>query len=958
MLPLREKTALVKRLLVLVCLIVSLLISTERPAVAGPRADLQRVGDGIVIAVGDAFLKVEILGNNIARIVYSKDRSFLERKSFVTEPMQRQAVGFRVSESSGEATLSTDKMKVRVDTRTGRVAFLDLAGKPIVIERQGGRTVTPAEVQGERTFHIRQEWEPNVDEALYGLGQHQLGLVDIKGYDLDLWQHNGTVAIPFLVSSRGYGVLWDNASFTRFGDLREFEPIPSGRLFDSAGKAGGLTGSYYSGGHFDKLVATRIDPRIDIAIPDGTRKSNLRIHPDLPPEGDISVRWEGDVEATATGDHLFQTFSNSGVRLWIDGKLVIDHWRQGWLPWIDMAKVRMEAGRRYRLRLEWTKDQGMETMRLLWKTPVPLAATSLWSEVGKGIDYYFIYGPALDDVIGGYRHLTGQAPMMPLWAFGFWQSRQRYNTAQESLDVLDEFRRRGIPIDNIVQDWFYWKEEAWGSHQFDPARFPDPQVWISAIHDKYHAHMIISVWPKFYPGTKNFEALHSRRFLYEPNLREGIHDWIGHPDTFYDAFSPEARRMFWSQMERELFKKGVDGWWLDASEPDLTPTPTLEGQRSHVHPTALGTGASVLNAYSLYNSEGIYDGQRSAAPNQRVFILTRSGFAGQQRYGAAIWSGDTSSTWTALSKQIQAGLGMSISGIPYWTMDVGGFSVPQRFSRQNPRPEDVEEWRELNTRWFQFGTFCPLLRAHGESPNREMWFFGGEAHPAYQTQLKFDRLRYRLLPYIYSLAGAVTQTAETIMRPLVMDFRSDAKAREIGDQYMFGPALMVSPVTAYKARSRSVYLPAAGWYDFWTAAWHAGGETVDAPAPYDSIPLFVKAGSIIPIGPEVQYTQEKPADPITLMVYEGSDGAFTLYEDQGLNYDYERGKFSRIPIGWNEASGTLTMGKREGSFEGMLSERTFDIVVVSKTRPVGFSFTPRPDHTVHYKGDAVTVRLR
>jgi alpha-D-xyloside xylohydrolase len=377
-----------------------------------------------------------------------------------------------------------------------------------------------------------------------------------------------------------------------------------------------------------------------------------------------------------------------------------------------------------------------------------------------------------------------------------------------------------------------------------------------------------------------------------------------------------------------------------------------------VHPTALGTGASVLNAYSLYNSEAIYDGQRSAAPNQRVFILTRSGFAGQQRYAAAIWSGDTSSTWTAMSKQIQAGLGLSISGIPYWTMDVGGFSVPQRFSRQNARPDDVEEWREMNTRWFQFGTFCPLLRTHGESPNREMWFFGGENHPAYQAQLKFDRLRYRLLPYVYSLAGAVTQQAGTIMRPLVLDFRSDSRAREIGDQYMFGPALMVSPVTAYKARSRSVYLPAGGWYDFWTGAWHPGGETLDAAAPYDSIPLFVKAGSIIPFGPEIQYAQEKPADPITLMVYEGADGSFTLYEDQGLNYDYEKGAFAKIRIRWNQAGGILTIGKREGSFPGVPAERTFDIVSVSKARPVGFAFSPKPERTVHYKGDAVQIPLR
>jgi alpha-D-xyloside xylohydrolase len=284
--------------------------------------------------------------------------------------------------------------------------------------------------------------------------------------------------------------------------------------------------------------------------------------------------------------------------------------------------------------------------------------------------------------------------------------------------------------------------------------------------------------------------------------------------------------------------------------------------------------------------------------------------------------------------------------------------VPARFSRQNPTPEDVDEWREQNTRWFQFGTFVPLLRVHGEIPYREMWYFGGESDPAYKTMLKFDRLRYRLLPYIYSLAGGVTQEGSSIMRGLVMDFRTDAKAREIVDQYMFGPALLVNPVTTYKARSRSLYLPkAAGWYDFWTGAASSGGQTIDAPAPYESLPLFVRAGSIIPFGPELQYTAEKPADPITLYVYAGADGAFTLYEDEGLNYNYEKGAFTRIPMQWNDSTRTLTIGKREGSFPGMLSERTFEIVFVSKSKPAGFSFTPKADRSVRYGGEALKVRM-
>jgi alpha-D-xyloside xylohydrolase len=601
----------------------------------------------------------------------------------------------------------------------------------------------------------------------------------------------------------------------------------------------------------------------------------------------------------------------------------------------------------------------METMRLLWKTPSKNKTTSLWSEVGEGVDYYFVYGPDMDRVVAGYRQITGQAPMMPRWAFGLWQCRERYKTQQESLDVLAGFRSRGIPMDNIVQDWFYWKADQWGSHEFDTNRFPDPAGWIRAIHEKYHAQLMISVWPKFSPATENFQALRARGFLYEPNLGEDIIDWVGHPDTFYDAFNPEARKLFWMQVDRELFRKKVDAWWMDASEPDMTATPTLAGVRSHMHPTAMGTGARMLNAYPLVNAKGIYEGQRAAAPDQRVFILTRSGFAGQQRYAAAVWSGDISSTWTAMRAQITAGLGFSVSGMPYWTMDCGGFSVPGRFASDNATPEAIDEWRELNARWFEFTTFVPLLRVHGQQPYREMWQFGGEQSDAYRAQLKFDQLRYRMLPYIYSLAGEVTQDGGTMMRPLVMDFPNDTTAGEIVDEYMFGPAFLVAPVTTYQTRSRSVYLPptSGDWYDFWMGVNTSGGQTINAPAPYDSMPLFIRAGSIIPFGPELQYTGEKPADPITLYVYAGADGAFTLYEDDGLTYGYEKGAFAHIPIGWNDAAKTLTIGKRVGKFPGMLAKRTFNVVLVAKDKPVGFSFTPKADRSVKYSGNPVQIKF-
>jgi alpha-D-xyloside xylohydrolase len=942
--------------------------SVPPPPAAQPPTTVEQLPDGLRLRVADAWLKLEVCAADVIRVAYTKDAAFFGRRSLAAGGRRCEGVPIDVTRDSGGVTLATPKLRARVDLATGQIAFFDTAGAPILVEKNGGRTLTPAVVQGEHTQHVGQAWLPNPAEALYGLGENQVGLLDIKGYDLDLWQHNGTIVIPFLVSSRGFGIFWDNTSFTRFGDLRELEPIPAERLFDATGKRGGLTAAFYSGASFNRQVGERVDRTIDIALSSKEKKPNQLIFPALPP-GPASIRWTGEVEPTQTGEHTFQTFSNGGIKMWIDDRLVIDHWRQDWLPWKEIAKVRLEANHRYQLRLEWTKDQGMETVQLLWKPPAVPAATSpaptsLWSEVADGIDYYVVYGPDLDDVVAGYRRLTGAAPMVPRWALGLWQSRQRYETAKQSLDVVKGFRKRRIPFDTIVQDWFYWKEDAWGSHEFDKVRFPDPDAWVRAIHDQ-HARLMISVWGKFYPGTKNFEAMRTQGFLYQRNLSEGLRDWVGnggYPYTFYDAFNPEAGKLFWSQMNQALFSKKMDAWWLDAPEPDLLPTPTLDGQRTHMHPTALGTGSRMLNAYSLQNSKSVYEGQREAAPDQRVFILTRSAFAGQQRYGAAVWSGDITSTWTALRQQIPAGLGLSLSGLPYWTMDIGGFSVPARFAakmpKTKPKPDDVEEWRELNARWFQFGAFVPLLRVHGEAPYREMWELGGETHPAYQTELKFDRVRYRLLPYVYSLAGAVTHASGTILRPLVMDFRTDPQALAVRDQYLFGPAFLVSPVTTYKARRRSVYLPvAAGWYDFWSGEALAGGQTIEAPAPYDSMPLHVRAGAIVPTGPELQYTDEKPADPVTLWIYAGANGAFTLYEDDGLTYGYERGASARIPIRWNDAARTLTIGKREGEFPGMLKVRTFQVVLVAKGKPVGFTFEPKIDKSVSYTGEPVELKL-
>ncbi|HVT81047.1 MAG TPA: TIM-barrel domain-containing protein, partial [Phycisphaerae bacterium] len=888
--------------------------------------------------VGGKWVSLEPIGENIVRVRVSATAEPFNPHSFAVLPT------LPPGKAPGSITgmglmLNNSNFSVQIENG-GDLVFRDKQGKTILAEASAGRSFEPAEVQSEKTHHIRQQWLSDASEALFGLGQHQFGLVNIKGYDFDLWQHNTEIAVPFLVSSKGYGILWDNNSLTKFGDPRDFSPIPAEKILDATGNPGGFTRTAFSDAAMTTAGASRVEAALSAGAAAGRRGGGAQ---------ETAVRWEGQVAADTAGTYQFRLNYNGGAKMWIDDKPVADHWRQGWLAWDDIAKADFAANSKHKIKIEFVKDQG-NTISLTWKAPDAQTNgnTSLWSQVAGGIDYYFIYGGtgagAIDKVIAGYRTLTGQAPMMPQWAFGLWQCRQRYETQQASLDVIKGFRDRKIPFDNIVQDWMYWRQDDWGSHNFDPQRFPNPDQWVKDIHAQ-NAHVMISVWGKFYPTTDNYKALNDAGAMYPVYPQR---DWVGRgfPYAFYDVFNPTGRELFWKQVNEKLFAKGFDAWWMDATEPDLVQPspPTFEKLVAGMPKTGAGTGASVLNAYPLLNSQAVYEGQRKANPDQRVFILTRSGFIGQQRYATASWSGDISSSWTAMKKQIAAGLGYSISGLPYWTQDSGGFSVPARFN--NPRDAAaVDEWREMNTRWFQFSAFTPLLRVHGEAPFREMWQFGGEESEAYKAMLKADQLRYRLLPYVYSLAGDVTQNGGTFMRPLVMDFPDDKTACDINDQYMFGPSIMVSPVTTYKARSRSVYLPFItsdfsqgapritfrNWYDFWTGknlaspARSSGdivqtfesGQTIDTPSPYDQLPLHIRAGSIIPFGPDLQYAAEKKSDPLTLYVYTGTDGKFTLYEDDGLTYACEKGAFSRIPITWNEQTQTLTLSKRQGAFPGM-----------------------------------------
>jgi alpha-D-xyloside xylohydrolase len=559
----------------------------------------------------------------------------------------------------------------------------------------------------------------------------------------------------------------------------------------------------------------------------------------------------------------------------------------------------------------------------------------LSSEVADTVDYYFLFGPEFDKIIAGYRELTGAAPMFGKWAYGFWQCKNKYESQAEVLGVAHKYRELHIPVDSIVQDWFWWN--IMGEPVFNK-NYPDPKGMIDDLH-KNNFRVMFSFWPYFRPGSPIYDDMDKRGYFVDRTKVSGFHP-AG--QALYDAFNPAAREYYWKLIDKGLFQIGADAWWLDTDEPET------EGRKTNILVTnkvALGSGARYANLYPLMTTSAVYEGQRKTSEQKRVFILSRSAFAGAQRNSIAAWSGDVESNWLSFARQIPAGLNFELSGLPYWTTDIGGFIIG------NP---DDPAYRELFVRWFEYGTFCPIFRLHGTrtTNQNELWSYGPEA----QTILtSYDRLRYRLMPYIYSLAWKITSEGYTPMRALAMDFRSDTRALNIGDQFMFGPALLVNPVTEPGASSRRVYLPAAKWYDFWTGHAADRGGMVETAAPLDRIPLFVRGGSIVPMGPDVEYATEKSVDPIELRVYPGANASFTLYEDENDNYNYEQGSRATIRLDWDDAARKLTIGERQGKFPGMLEARTFRVVFVSDNHGVGIESTAQPDKIVEYSGKRVTV---
>jgi alpha-D-xyloside xylohydrolase len=594
-------------------------------------------------------------------------------------------------------------------------------------------------------------------------------------------------------------------------------------------------------------------------------------------------------------------------------------------------------------------------------------STSFKSDVGDCIDYYFMYGGNADGVIAHMRDLTGQVPMFPLWTFGYWQSKERYKSQDELVAVVKRYRERGVPIDGIIQDWQYWGNNyLWNAMEFLNSDFSNPKKMIDDVHNM-NAHMIISIWNSFGPQTKQYKELEKIGALmdFQTWPQSGSDKWPPNMDypsgvRVYDPYNPQARDIYWNYLNKGIFSLGIDGWWMDSSEPDhLNFKPSDLDNKTY-----LGSFRKVRNAFPLMTVEGVYKHQRAVTSDKRVFILTRSAFAGQQRYGANTWSGDITASWDALKNQISAGLNLSLSDIPYWNSDIGGFFL----SRFRKKLEDAE-YRELYTRWIQFGAFCPMMRSHGTDAPREIYQFGKKGDRVYDAIEKSINLRYSLLPYIYSVSWDVTGNQSSMMRALMMDFPKDKQALDINDQYMFGKSILICPVTRVMyskdtkedfsiVKTRELYLPkGADWIDFWTGDKFTGGQTVSKESPLDIIPLFIKAGSIIPFGPKVQYATEKKWDNLEIRVYEGANGEFTLYEDENDNYNYEKGVYSTITFSWDDAKKVLTINNRKGSFPGMLSERKFNIVKVTSGKGTGMDAVEKYDKVVDYNGMKVMVKL-
>jgi len=791
----------------------------------------QKTDLGLKTKINSTDVEIQFYGPSVVRVLKSPVGKAFTKES-LTVIKKPQATKFTVNQQGDIVSLKSNKLKVDVDIKSGKIAYASLAGTQLLSEKEAGATFTDFDDAGSKTYTINQSFTLDKDEAIYGLGQQQRGKLSLRNAKINMVQGNTDDYVPFLVSTKGYGLFWDNYSPTIFEDKPE--------------------------------------------------------------------------------------------------------------------------------------------------------STSFRSDVGDCIDYYFMLGGNIDGSIACMRDLSGQAPMFPLWTFGYWQSKERYKSQNELVGVVNKYRELGVPLDGIIQDWQYWGNNyLWNAMEFLNSEFPNPKKMVEDIHNQ-NAHLIISIWSSFGPQTKQFREMQPKGMLLNFGTwpQSGLETWPPNREypsgvQPYDPYNPEARDIYWRYLNKGLFSLGIDGWWMDSSEPDHLDFKPSDFDLK----TYLGSFRKVRNAFPLMTVGGVGEHQRAASSNKRVFILTRSAFAGQQRYGANTWSGDVNSSWQSLRNQIPAGLNFSMSAIPYWNTDIGGFFA-NAYNRGWSEGAKNPSFQELYVRWLQFGAFTPMMRSHGTDIPREIYNFGKKGETIYDAIAKTINLRYSLLPYIYSTAWSVTSSQSTIMRALVMDF-NDKKVVDMNNEYLFGKSILVAPVvnaqytpeaivrsneqtgwdkkdanndtkvqpvTFAQAKSTKVYLPEGTvWYDFWTNEKIKGGQEIVKATTIDEIPLYIKSGSIIPFGPQVQYATEKRWDNLEIRVYPGANGVFSLYEDENDNYNYEKGVYSTITFTWNDANKSLTINDRKGSFPGMLATRKFNIVVVADGKNI--------DKVVTYGGKKVVVKL-
>jgi alpha-D-xyloside xylohydrolase len=765
---------------------------------------------GVDFVLDKGLMRVDIVTADVVRVRYTILDAWAEKRSLVVVAPMPDRSDFSVSEEGAKIVIATAKLKIIVNRSTNAIVYEDLSGKILLAEAGSeGKAMRPVTIVGDDTYNCETKFVSPKNEALFGLGCHPLDSlsVDYKGRNQKMLIKYLTGAIPVLLSTRGYGLLWDNYSASDF----------------------------------------------------------------------------------------------------------------------------------------YGAEAGNTQFRYV-------------SESGNMVDYYFFFGPSFDQIIDSYRDLTGKAPMYPKWSFGLFQSQDRYKSQAEVLSVKDNYRNNHIPVDVVVQDWFWWSPLPIGSHVMNAERYPDPKAMIDELH-RDHFHAMISIWPVFGKGTPNYEALQKMGYLTSITWDNFVTKTF---DTYYDAHNPKARDLYWEQAKDSVVARyGWDAWWVDQCEPDNGEL--LDERRKAVF--SVGKGIDYFNTYSLEHAKGLYKGWRADIPGKRAFFLIRQAFAGSQGNAATLWSSDVTTTFNALRNQVPQAINACVSGIPYWTSDIGGYI-------SHVDPDGIPDWsrpgnREVFIRWFQFGVFSPIFRIHGKG-ERALFSKNWDV-PTKAILLKYDQLRYRLLPYIYSMAGAVTQKNYTPMRSLAFDFREDSNVYRIPDQYMFGPAFLVNPVTRplftgananHVAKSRNVYLPKkTQWIDFWTGKRLEGGRSVTAAAPLDILPLYVRAGSIVPMGPYLEYATEKPADTIELRIYPGADGKFTIYEDENDGYDYENGQFATIPMGWDDRGHVLTIGKEQGTFPGMEKHHVFNIVIVKENKATGVAPASRYDISADYDGWEARIKV-